>query len=78
MWLEYIYIYIYYVVPCVSGTFLTKGRRGRLVCTSCPKGFYKDDKYATFCTQCPVEKSTVDKGSTLSTDCIGTFYPLLS
>lgn len=57
-------------VPCVSGTFLTKGRRGRPVCTSCPKGFYKDDKYATFCTQCPVDKSTVDRGSTLSTDCI--------
>lgn len=57
-------------VPCVSGTFLNKDHRGRPVCTSCPKGFYKDDEYATHCTQCPVGKSTVDRGSTLSADCI--------
>lgn len=65
------------VVPCVSGTFLNKDHRGRPVCTSCPKGFYKDDEYATHCTQCPVGKSTVDRGSTLSADCIGRFYLLL-
>lgn len=57
-------------VPCVSGTFLNKDHRGRPVCTSCPKGFYKDDEYATHCTQCQVGKSTVDRGSTLSADCI--------
>lgn len=57
-------------VPCVSGSFLSKDRRGRPVCTSCPKGFYKDDEFATNCTQCSDAKSTVDRGSTLSTDCI--------
>nr|XP_022288701.1 sushi, von Willebrand factor type A, EGF and pentraxin domain-containing protein 1-like isoform X2 [Crassostrea virginica] len=62
-------------VPCARGSFLTKTRRGRQVCTPCPKGFYKEDEYEPQCTQCPQNTSTVESGSMFFTDCIDTCKP---
>ncbi|XP_062570057.1 uncharacterized protein LOC134232121 [Saccostrea cucullata] len=61
--------------PCAKGSYLTEDHRKRPVCTSCPKGFFKEDEFELQCAKCPEGTGTVEEGSTYSTDCIDTCQP---